>query len=72
MSTTRTVYILCDGDPDGTLCDEDYYIQGGSEVTEAKVRAEAIKHGWQRTKDCLDLCPIHRTDILINQIAAQS
>lgn len=66
MSTTRIIYVHCDG-AEGLTCDEDVSIMGGAEVTEAKVRAEAARLAWQRTKG-LDLCPRHRTDTLINAL----
>jgi hypothetical protein len=43
------------------MCDLDVSIMGGSEVTEAKVRAKAAGQGWQRAKG-LDLCPLHQME----------
>ena len=63
MSTSRHIYVTCDGDPG---CDEMVHLRGRThEVTESRVRTMAASSGWQFTKGC-DLCPRHRTDTLLN------
>ena len=74
MSIGRSIWIRCDGGDDSdVMCDEEVYIQSdrSEAVTVKAVRDKATAEGWQWLKG-LDMCPAHRTDTLINRIAASS
>jgi hypothetical protein len=55
----RSIWVSCDGDDAGALCDEEFALMG-TEATVAKVRAAARRAGWYCSAKS-DLCPAHRS-----------